>query len=260
MPRTRSVKPSFFVDEILVEQPFEYRLLFIGLWCLADREGRLKDKTKSIKMQIFPGDDVDVEAGIAALTGANLIVRYQSQGEPCIQVVNFFKHQNPHPREVASVIDPPPGYVARIAAKADEGQTQSRQGQTQASPKKGKTRSGKKKTDTDALPAGFAEFWAAYPRKDSEEAAIKAWRKLAPEAELQARILADVIHRAAGEKWREKKGEFIPHAATYLNGKRWQDEGVKVNPELNGKPDSSVPDSMRFAQHKAAQRAAGAGS
>lgn len=102
MARARNIKPSFFTNEDLVELAFEVRLLFIGLWTLADREGRLEDRPKRIKMAIFPADNVDVESGLEELAKAGFIDRYTASGVACIQVVNFAKHQNPHVREAAS--------------------------------------------------------------------------------------------------------------------------------------------------------------
>ena len=65
MARARNIKPSFFTNEDLVELSFETRLLFIGLWTLADRAGRLEDRPKRIKMAVFPADSVDVERSLA---------------------------------------------------------------------------------------------------------------------------------------------------------------------------------------------------
>ena len=59
--RARNVKPGFFVDSDLSEVDFASRLLFIGLWCYADREGRFEWKPKQIKASIFPYDKVDIE-------------------------------------------------------------------------------------------------------------------------------------------------------------------------------------------------------
>ena len=102
MARARNIKPSFFTNEDLVELPFEDRLLFIGLWTLADREGRLEDRPKRIKMAVFPADNVDVDASLARLAKSGFIARYEVRGIACIQVLNFAKHQNPHVREAAS--------------------------------------------------------------------------------------------------------------------------------------------------------------
>lgn len=108
MARSRNIKPGFFTNEELAELPFETRLLFIGLWTLADREGRLGDRPKRIKMALFPADIVDVDAMLDELCGGGLIQRYTVAGEKYIQVVNFTKHQSPHYKEPPSTI-PPPG-------------------------------------------------------------------------------------------------------------------------------------------------------
>lgn len=102
MSRSRNIKPGFFKNEQLAELPFEYRMLFQGLWCEADREGRLEDRPKRIKAEIFPYDNVDVDAGLDALQAAGFICRYQVEDRRCIEVFNFAKHQNPHKKETAS--------------------------------------------------------------------------------------------------------------------------------------------------------------
>ena len=48
MARARNIKPGFFKNELLVGLPYEYRLLFIGLWTIADRDGRFEDRLFSI--------------------------------------------------------------------------------------------------------------------------------------------------------------------------------------------------------------------
>jgi len=65
--RIRTIKPMFWVNDDMVALPFEYRLLFIGLWNFADDEGFLEYKPAQIKLQVFPGDPVDIVAGIKAL-------------------------------------------------------------------------------------------------------------------------------------------------------------------------------------------------
>lgn len=107
MARSRNIKPGFFVNESLVELPFSTRLLFIGLWTVADREGRLEDRPKKIKMSVFPADNVDVDKGLTELHNAGLIVRYVAEEKGFIEIVNFLKHQNPHVKEVASTIPAP---------------------------------------------------------------------------------------------------------------------------------------------------------
>ena len=75
-----------------------------------------------------------------------------------------------------------------------------------------------------ALDDGFTNFWKAYPRHTGKAAAVKAWEKCKPDAELQATILAAIAVQANSKEWLKDGGSFIPHPATWLNGKRWEDE------------------------------------
>ncbi|MDV7392542.1 hypothetical protein RZS08_14345, partial [Arthrospira platensis SPKY1] len=79
------------------------RLLFIYLWMLADRDGRLEDRPKRIAAQALPYDrHADVGAMLDDLHKAGFIVRYEAKGIACIQITAFSKHQTPHVRESAS--------------------------------------------------------------------------------------------------------------------------------------------------------------
>ncbi|MEN7529257.1 helix-turn-helix domain-containing protein [Cupriavidus sp. DL-D2] len=80
------------------------------------------------------------------------------------------------------------------------------------------------RTKRKAVDKGFDALWAAYPRKAAKAVAEKAYVKLAPNAELQGLLLAAVTAQATWPKWRENGGEFVPHLATWLNGKRWEDQ------------------------------------
>lgn len=104
MARARNIKPGFFRNAELVELSFEARLLFIGLWTIADREGRLEDRPKQIKMELFPADNMDCDLLIGQLSEIGMLVRYEHDGKRYLQVVNFCKHQNPHKDEKASAI------------------------------------------------------------------------------------------------------------------------------------------------------------
>ena len=109
MARARLIKPGFFTNEALVQLLFEIRLLFIGLWTLADRNGRLEDCPIRLKMELFPADNVDVEDALAQLEELRFIHRYETTaGVRCIHIANFRKHQSPHPREAISVLEPCP--------------------------------------------------------------------------------------------------------------------------------------------------------
>ena len=110
MARARNIKPAFFTNDELVELPFETRLLFIGLWMLADREGRIVDRPKKIKMEIFPADDVDCEKSISLLESSGFIGRYEFGNHRVIEILKFIKHQSPHSTEKDSLLPDRDGY------------------------------------------------------------------------------------------------------------------------------------------------------
>lgn len=111
MARSRNIKPGFFCNEILAELEAFDRLLFIGLWCLADREGRLEDRPKRIKMELFPCDSYDVDAGLESLRNAGFINRYSFEDFHVVEILNFSKHQNPHGSEKDSILPDDNGFL-----------------------------------------------------------------------------------------------------------------------------------------------------
>lgn len=91
--RIRTIKPSFFKDEEIADLPPLCRLLFQGLWLMADAQGRLEDRPRRIKAECLPYDDVDVDEMLQLLHDRRFIVRYEVDGRACIYVRNFLKHQ-----------------------------------------------------------------------------------------------------------------------------------------------------------------------
>jgi hypothetical protein len=82
----------------------------------------------------------------------------------------------------------------------------------------------------------FDEFWSAYPKKKAKEAARKAWVKLKPDETLGKEIIQAVIESAKTKDWLKENGKYIPYPATYLNGKRWEDERNESNGQNTGNP------------------------
>jgi len=101
------LKPSFFTNEQLGSLSFGARLVFQGLWLVADREGKLEDRPSRLKVEIMPYDKVNMNALLQALHDAGFIVRYEANGVPYIQIPNFGKHQRIHPNEAPSDIPNP---------------------------------------------------------------------------------------------------------------------------------------------------------
>ncbi|MGK0703339.1 hypothetical protein ACSFCW_07585 [Yokenella regensburgei] len=104
MARSRNIKPGFFTNDELAECSPHARLLFAGLWTIADKEGRLDDRPKKIKALVLPFDNVDCDELLQQLNDRKFIQRYQVQDGAYIQITNWKKHQNPHCKEAPSEI------------------------------------------------------------------------------------------------------------------------------------------------------------
>lgn len=120
MARSRNLKPGFFTNDDLGELDPLARLMFAGLWTLADRSGRLEDRPKKIKAEVLPYDNCDAEAFLAQLAERGFILRYEVAGKRFIQVLAWDKHQNPHCKEAPSTIPAPTGHVDAMEAAPDK--------------------------------------------------------------------------------------------------------------------------------------------
>jgi hypothetical protein len=99
MARTRNLKPSFFKNEFLAECEPMARLLFAGLWCLADCEGRMECRPLRIKAELFPYDNCDIRDLLGQLQAHGFIDIYEVDGVQLLEIPTFAEHQRCHPSE-----------------------------------------------------------------------------------------------------------------------------------------------------------------
>ena len=85
----------------------------------------------------------------------------------------------------------------------------------------------------------FISFWKAYPRRQAKRAAMQAWSKLDTSNGTLELILSSIERQKKSEQWQKDGGKFIPLPATWLNGKRWEDE-VPEPQSVTKTSDSSV--------------------
>jgi len=104
MGRIRTIKPEFFTSEDIVALTPLARLLYVALWCEADREGRLEWKPKTFKMRYMPADKCDAESLCREIVDRGLVVLY---GSGYAFIPSFSDHQRVNPREAKSTIPPP---------------------------------------------------------------------------------------------------------------------------------------------------------
>ena len=78
----------------------------------------------------------------------------------------------------------------------------------------------------------FEQFWKEYPKKVAKKNAMNAWQKVNPDSNLFEKIMDGLKRWRDSGEWDRDGGQYIPYPATWLNGKRWEDEVERV--EQNG--------------------------
>jgi hypothetical protein len=241
--RIRLLKPGFFHNEILSELEPHARLLFAGLWLLADRDGRLEDRPKRVAIEIFPYEPhLNVDGLLSQLDDAGFIVRYEVDGVCIIQIVTFVRHQSPHQKEAPSQLAKIPSDFVKpsnFRTKPSQAPVKTEFGPADPDPDPdlspypdptlhhSRARMERERED------GFEAFWFTYPRKVGKGEARKVWKKLRPSAALTDQIVEAVRRQRVWPDWTKDGGKFIPHPATWLNQTRWEDEGVDATPRSN---------------------------
>lgn len=98
--RIRSIKPEFWESESLGRVSRDARLLFIGLWMLADDSGRarggLRESSRALASLLFPYDDdaKSLASGwLQELIKEGCVINYEVGGNHYLEIPNFLKHQ-----------------------------------------------------------------------------------------------------------------------------------------------------------------------
>lgn len=246
MARIRTVKPELFRHEGLFELERDtglpVRIAFIGLFTAADRDGCFKWRPRELQLDVMPYEQIDFSRVLDALGTRGFLVKYRVDDAWFGLIPTFRKHQVINNRERASELptiddcdeifnfnnnDLPTREQRVIVASP------TRHGNVQG---EGKGREGKgtgKGSTRDALSdEQFEVFWKLYPKKASKKDALKAWKKI--DAELFGHIIDSLGAHRACEQWVKDGGKFIPHAASWLNGEKFNDEVKPYVASTNG--------------------------
>lgn len=85
MSRIRTVKPEFWTSEQVMECSPLARLAFIGLWNFCDDHGVHPASCKTLKAEVFPGDDItaaDVRSLVNELLKQQLLAEFSTEERP----------------------------------------------------------------------------------------------------------------------------------------------------------------------------------
>jgi len=137
-----------FTDEDVGDLSFEARWLFAGLFTQADREGRLEDRPRKLKVELMAYDSVNVEHLLRELAEARFITRYEAEGKRYIHIRTFWKHQHFHIKEPPSTLPEPPAPCENGASTVLEPVPPARRG------REGVGREGKEKLEVSAASTG----------------------------------------------------------------------------------------------------------
>jgi hypothetical protein len=221
MARIRTIKPEFFTSEDIVSLSPLARLLYVALWCEADKEGRLVWKPLTFKLRYLPADDCDIKALCQEIIDRGLVTLY---GEGYAVIPAFAAHQHINPRESASQLPEP---VANVTRKSRVGTRQARVGtgaNLDVHAQGGREGKGKEGNDDPRVDdaTGFDAFWTCWPqneRKQDKAKCSEKWKRDGLDA-VGGAIVADVTAKKASQKWRDG---FIEAPVVYLNNRRWED-------------------------------------
>lgn len=276
MARSRNIKPAFFKNYELADLGPVTQLLFAGLWCLADREGRLEDKPRLIKAELFPYYECDVNGELTELERLGFVRRYSVGDVAVVEVMNFKKHQTPHNTEKASLLPAfDPQTCCKPAPALDNGELT-------VNPRKhndGKTPDSLIPDSLNLIPdsltpapapgvqpeppqqpaKGYSEefetAWAEYPTRvggNSKADAFKAWSARRKEG-VTAQALTEGVRRYA--QFVELSGtepRFVKQAATFFGpGLHFRESWA---PPARASPPRSKQSELEARNAAAAQR------
>jgi hypothetical protein len=122
MARIRSLHPGFFTDERLVATSIEARMLFLGLGVEADDKGIFEWKPVTLKMRLFPADNIDVNEHLGELVEAGVICAYEMDGRKLGAIRNFRRHQRPKTPNDVHPITPEIGKYVGLSQPVSETQ------------------------------------------------------------------------------------------------------------------------------------------
>ena len=95
MARIRTIKPEFWTAEQVMELSRDARLLFVGMWNFCDDQGVHPAALKTLKAEVFPGDDItgdDVKRMIDEIIAQGLLCEFEHENRRWWHVTGW-KHQ-----------------------------------------------------------------------------------------------------------------------------------------------------------------------
>lgn len=231
----RMLKESICTSENIDVLTSFQETVFYRLIVHCDDYGRIDARPKLLSSILFPLKDIrtnQIEDALRALSSAELVTLYKVDGKPFLQMNTWNRHQRvreckeKYPGPEKADTEDSCGELRKSAESCGEfPQTAADCGEFLpiSNPIQSKTNTNPNPKQKSA-DAQFDLFWSVYPRHTNKDAARKAFAKIKPDEELMQTMLSSIEKQKKSAQWENDNGRFIPHPATWLNGKRWEDE------------------------------------
>lgn len=223
------------IDQLTAfQENFFYRLIVN-----CDDYGRMDARPKVLASKLFPLRDVrlnQITDALHALTSAELVVLYQKDGHPFLQMKTWDRHQSirakkskyPEPESNCMQLHADEIICNQLQSndincnqlKSSESKCSRNPIQYESNPNPNPNPNPTRARTSDR----FEKFWSAYPRHEAKQNAMKAFEKINPDDELLKKMLNAIERWKNTEQWQENGGQFVPYPASWLNGGRWEDE------------------------------------
>lgn len=237
---SRIIKESITTSESLYSVSADAERLFWRLVVKADDYGLYYGNPRILSSMCFPLDppkDQKIVGWLNELVVAGMVGTYTApeDGKQYLKLLSWDKHQQTRAKKSKY---PLPVSFDSICKQANGNQTQAKVPVNVNGNEIGneKRETGTRPTGAKGEPSGFDRFWAAYPRRVGKQDALKAWGQLNPDDALVDQIVAGVERWKTCEQWTKDDGKFICYPATFLRGRRWEEDDRPDVPQSPGRP------------------------
>jgi hypothetical protein len=229
----RIIKESICASDTIDGLSWFEEVLFYRLMVNVDDYGRFDARTAILKARLFPlkssVTEKQIEQAIVRMNETGILIAYTVSGKPYLQLSTWAKHQSIRNKRSkypsADERDDEPHESNCIQLQSTACKCPRNPIQSESNPNPNPTPAQQE--------SAFCAFWTAYPNKKAKPVALKVWKKLNPDIELINIIMFALYKHKGSEQWTKDNGQFIPHPATWLNQRRWEDKIISSGKKNN---------------------------
>mgnify|MGYP005767795181 CR=1 FL=1 len=235
----RIIKESICKSSHIDSLSWFEEVLYYRLIVNCDDYGRFDGRIPIIKNLLFPLKDSltlrNVSAAINKLASVGLVTLYECDGKPFLLLPTWNEHQQIRSKKskypAPELGDSIENHVKSNDIKCNQMQSNVTVIQSNPNPIQSETESESESNVHAHMREGvldrFARFWNAYPKKVGKSVAEKSFKKIKPDESLLQKMLYAIEQQRKTNQWMRDGGRYIPNPSTWLNQRRWEDEGIE---------------------------------